>query len=208
MPRFKSSFHLRNRIIAGLSNAVVVIEAEAKSGTLITAHIAVDEGIDVYAMPGRPNLPQYEGTNRLIMEGAMPIISAKDILEKYEGAYQKISVFSIGDVSKEELKRLYLLNNETPSKNEKQTIKKQKVKKEKVKPERNEEAKPKLTPKPQALSPTLEKVYLNVSEDGTYIDEIVEKTGMEINSVLSTLTMLEIKGLVKSLPGSRYKLNQ
>ena len=204
VPRFKSSFHLRNRIIAGLSNAVVVIEAEVGSGTLITAHAAVDEGIDVYAMPGKPNLLQYEGTNKLIMEGAMPIISAENILEKYEGRYNKISLFSIGDISADELKRRYLINKEETAEKAKPKAKpKHKPAKEKGEDNTN----PKKTDSVQTLNPTLKEVYNSVSNDGTYIDEIVEKTGFSTNEVLSALTMLEIKGLVKSLAGSRYKLN-
>ena len=66
---------------------------------------------------------------------------------------------------------------------------------------------PKKTDSVQTLNPTLKEVYNSVSNDGTYIDEIVEKTGFSTNEVLSALTMLEIKGLVQSLAGSRYKLN-
>ena len=204
VPRFKSSFHIRNRILAGLANAVVVIEATSKSGTLITANIASDEGKDVYAMPGKPNLPQYEGTNNLIAQGAMPIISANNILEKYEGAYKKISVFSIDDIPPNELKRLYDINKEQVEKPQNQVKPKPSVKRAKTAIQ--EKPQPKITSSASGLTPTLSSVYSCITADGVYIDEIVEKTSMQTSEVLSALTMLEIKGLVKLLPGSRYKL--
>ncbi len=71
----------RNRIISGLSLAVVVIEAGAKSGALITASFAADQGRDVFAVPGNINAPQSKGTNRLIQDGAQPLLSAESVLE-------------------------------------------------------------------------------------------------------------------------------
>lgn len=74
------SFPGRNRIIAGMSRAVVVIEASLKSGSLITADYANDYGRDVFAVPGSPMDPRCHGTNRLLKDGATMIESASDIL--------------------------------------------------------------------------------------------------------------------------------
>ena len=75
------SFPQRNRIMAGLSRAILVIEAEQKSGTLITARMAVDYNRDVLAVPGSISSITSRGTNLLIRQGATPITSSDDILE-------------------------------------------------------------------------------------------------------------------------------
>lgn len=74
------SFPGRNRIIAGMSRGVVVIEASLKSGSLITAEYANDYGRDVFAVPGSPMDPRCHGTNKLLKEGASMVESARDIL--------------------------------------------------------------------------------------------------------------------------------
>ncbi len=74
-------FPRRNRIISGMSNAVVVIEAAKRSGTLITARMAGEQGREVFAVPGHPLDPRAEGTNHLIKNGATMVTSAADILD-------------------------------------------------------------------------------------------------------------------------------
>ena len=80
-PPESSNFPPRNRIISGLSMAVVVIEAGETSGALITAEFAADQGRDVFAVPGNILAPQSKGTNKLIQQGAHPLLSANDILQ-------------------------------------------------------------------------------------------------------------------------------
>ncbi len=73
-------FPARNRIIAGLSHVIVVIEAGERSGALITASFGADQGKDVFAVPGNIHAPQSRGTNRLIQIGAKPLLQSSDII--------------------------------------------------------------------------------------------------------------------------------
>ena len=82
-PATKYSFPVRNRIISGLSLGTVVIEASLKSGSLITARLANEQGRDVFVIPGNPTLDNYKGSNALLRDGAIPLLSAKDIFNQY-----------------------------------------------------------------------------------------------------------------------------
>jgi DNA processing protein len=78
-------FPRRNRVIAGLSRAVVVVEAELRSGSLITARLAAEQGREVLAVPGSPLDPRAKGTNDLIRQGAALCEGAEDVLRALEG---------------------------------------------------------------------------------------------------------------------------
>ena len=80
-PPAASQFPTRNRIIVGLSEAVIVVEAGARSGALITARVALDEGRDVLAVPGRPGDPLAFGPNLMIRDGATLVRGVEDVLE-------------------------------------------------------------------------------------------------------------------------------
>ncbi|MFA6274275.1 MAG: DNA-processing protein DprA [Candidatus Paceibacterota bacterium] len=83
-PDFKAtqwSFPMRNRLMAGISKAVLIIEAEEKSGTLITARLATEYNRDVLVVPGSIFSPSSKGTNKLIRQGATPVTCAEDVLE-------------------------------------------------------------------------------------------------------------------------------
>lgn len=79
-----SNFPPRNRIISGLSIATIVVEAGETSGALITAEFAAEQGRDVFAVPGSILAPQSKGTNRLIRNGALPLLSPEDVLQSLD----------------------------------------------------------------------------------------------------------------------------
>ncbi|RPI30929.1 MAG: DNA-protecting protein DprA [Chloroflexota bacterium] len=80
-PPDAGNFPPRNRIISGLSMAVVVVEAGAESGALITASFAAEQGREVFAVPGNIMAPQSQGTNRLVQQGAHPLLDMKELLD-------------------------------------------------------------------------------------------------------------------------------
>ncbi len=92
-PATKYSFPVRNRIISALSLGTVVIEAPLKSGSLITARLANEQGRDVFVIPGNPTLNNYKGSNELLRDGAIPLLDARDIFNQYIGKYpEKINI--------------------------------------------------------------------------------------------------------------------
>jgi DNA processing protein len=81
-PPRRPHFPLRNRLISGLARALVVVEARLRSGSLVTARHALDQGVDVFAVPGPITVPTSEGPNRLLRDGAAPVLEAADILDE------------------------------------------------------------------------------------------------------------------------------
>lgn len=143
-------FLWRNRLVSGLSDAVIVTEANLRSGTLSTVAHALEQGRDVYVVPGPITSPLSAGCNRLIAQGATPITDVDSLLEQLGLTGQ--TVLALGD-SPEEATILELLR--------------------------------------QGIS------------DG---DELQVQSGYRPEQLAQTLTMLEIKGMVKSLGGNMWRL--
>lgn len=110
-PAFSYHFPIRNRIISALSDAVLVIEAKIRSGSLITASYALDQGIQIYAVPGRIDDVLSAGSNSLIYQGASPALSAQDIL------------YDLGLINKKKKEKSSPSDNPALSKSEKAVLK-------------------------------------------------------------------------------------
>ena len=105
VPKAKNSFFLRNRVIAGLSDAVAVIEAPEKSGTLITAHLALEQGKEVYALVEGGAPIQYAGCRGLLQDGAKPLTTPKELLADFPN--YKVDFKRLDSISSKQMKNLY-----------------------------------------------------------------------------------------------------
>lgn len=188
---YASAFPYRNRIISGLCLGVVVAEAPEKSGSLITAGLALDQGRDVYAVPGSVDSPASAGCNELIARGAKLVRDARDVLEEYAGLYQ----FKTLDEPAE-------IPEETPA-----------VKQADITPEKP--VKKPRQPKAAAVGPTLADLYqpkptgddpvLAALEGICSLEELCARCGMDTTALLGRLTLLELQGKVRQLPGQTYE---
>lgn len=186
----RSSFPIRNRIISGLSNGVIVVEGSAKSGTLITARHASEQGRDVFVIPGSPSHSHYEGSNKLISDGAKMLLNINDVINEYRFLYPNIITMPSGIVSLPENDGGLTIATE------------QKIKGETEKPQCD-------TIKDDSCLSEQNKVIFNAALqfNGDFtVDDIVEHTSLDVGSVIGGLTELEIFGFVLSTCGGRYRI--
>ena len=204
-PPLGRNFPMRNRIISGLCNGLVVIEAGEKSGSLITANLAIEQNRDVFAVPGEISNTHQLGTNLLIKQGAKFTTDVKDILEEYEDLYTpyvELKENNIDDYEEEIEKVPYVTRKENIVKSKKETVKKTSNKKiddfdKDINVNNNVEI-------PDDISDDARKVYDVLSEMPVHTDEIATKTNLAIKNVLISLTELELNGLIKSYSGRRF----
>lgn len=154
-PAFRENFPQRNRIVSGLSLGVLVIEGSERSGTLLTAKAAAEQGREVFAVPGPITSESSAAPHYLINNGAKLVQTARDILDELE----------IGSKIKFQKSKTVLPSSETE-----------------------------------------EKILLCLSLEGLDIDSLVRNSKLETSQLLSCLTMMELKGLVKNVGGVYVKI--
>ncbi len=205
-------FPARNRIIAALSDGVLLIEAGVKSGSLITANLALDMGKDLFALLSS-NDPRNEGSNNRIKEGtAVPVTDFMDIIAYYDsgrfGASSDQLDFDgilFADIEAVPVKKEARQPEKAKPKPENTAGKKSEKPKESEKPEKAEEKTKKQPYREIEISGDAETVYKCLSAQPVHIDIIAEKSGLSVSRVLVTLTLLELQGAVCSLPGRKFK---
>jgi DNA processing protein len=151
------TFPMRNRIVAGWGSGVLIVEAGFGSGALITATQAIDQGRNVYAVPGQIDRPTAAGSNRLIQQGAKLVASAADILDDLNVLFPRTAA-------------------EQPAA-----------------PDRT-----------GTLKPDEKLVYDAIGDNETPIDAIIAGSNLPSGRVSSTLLLLELKRMVKQLPGQHF----
>jgi DNA processing protein len=155
------NFPARNRIISGLVMGVVVVEATEKSGSLITAAQALEQGREVFAVPGAAGAGRSRGPHRLIRQGAKLVEAVEDIVE--------------------EIAPQLAVGSANAAKREAPTL-------------------------PADLSAEAKKIFALVADAPRHIDEIIEQSGITAGKVSEALLDLEIRGLLKQLPGKKFQL--
>ncbi len=159
-PPFSYNFPSRNRLISGLSLGVVVVEATEKSGSLITAGLALEQGREVFAVPGEAGASRSRGPHRLIRQGAKLVEGIEDILEE-------IAPQLLG---------------------------------------RGSEQKSTLPSLPPNMGFEARRIFELVLARPLQIDEVIQTSGLSPAKVSEILLELEIQGLLKQLPGKRFKV--
>lgn len=191
----KYTFPIRNRIISGLSLGVLVVEAGVKSGSLITAKYATEQGRDIYAVPASVFDYNFYGSNKLIDDGAVVATSPSILIEGYAERFGTLDMSQIKTV------RELLEAQEDKSANAQPAA--QYTFDNIAKDRAAEVAKDR---KILELAGDEKTLYNVLSDKFDTIDAVIEKSGMESKRVLVALTMLEMKGIIETASGKRYRL--
>ena len=198
----KENFRYRNRITSGLSVGVLVVEAPEGSNCLRFADDALEQGKDVFVLPGNVDAENCAGSNRLLKDGARPVTAAWDILAEYSQMYRE----KLHCIPNHELKKMGKAVDEEPDKyadflqvrvpNPKKII-------DKPKPVEYIDLEKQL----DGLTELQLKIVSAMSKEAIHIDDLIDATGLDPATMLAELTMLQIEGIVSQQAGKRFTLN-
>lgn len=198
-------FPQRNRIMSGLSLGTLVVEANRRSGSLITADLAVQQGRDLFCIPPASVLDErYAGVIRFLRDGAIPVFSHLDILyEYYENFSHKLS--STNPYSEYAVK-----SDELAPLQEKERIIKPSRSKRVLSQEAQEVSEPNepSVPLAEGLNETQIKIVKLLQQRSLLADEIAVLSTLAVEEILAELTELEIAGVVRAGSGQRYSIGR
>ena len=214
------NFPKRNRIISGLCQGVVIVEGAKGSGALITATRAIEQGRELFALPGKVNESNSDGPNELIRNGANVVLCAEDIIDHYDFLYHDTLNFKAylrakktSDINEKSLSRYgvsavcesvrSMSVTEAPTHDEKASAPKTEAVNEKKEEQETTEVKSDLSAL-RTLDEKTRNIYGMLSDTVFTADDIAAK-GVAIHRVMTALTMLEVSGLITSLPGGSFK---
>lgn len=191
-------FRARNRIAAGLSVGVVVVEAPFRSGTKLFVDEAVEQGKEIFAVPGNADCENCAGTNAMLKDGAKPVTEGWDVMSEFAKLYPEKIKRSIERIPGTCVK---------PEQNEPVVTEKTHKDTKKVidKPDTTEYID--LKKQLEGLSETQLSIVSAMDREAMQVDEIIERTGLSPAKVLADLTLLQLKGCVSQQSGKRFTLN-
>lgn len=218
-PTSRGNFPQRNRILSGLSVGVVVIEAPERSGALITADRALEQGRDLFVVPGNADSPNCAGSNALMRDCAKPVTGGLDVLSEYTHLYRGVDISAPQNLAmpaeqQREIAAEYAGSN-TPAPEEGTGFHRLRVPRaarlHEEEPQAQaspapETAAPELTYDPMQLSETERTLAAVLVTPRMHIDDVIAKSGLSASEALSALTMLEIEGIVAQEPGKLFTL--
>lgn len=193
----RTTFPMRNRIISGLSVGVLVVEAGVKSGSLITANYALEQGRDIFVVPASVLSVDFSGTNKLIDDGAMVATKPAQIVSVYAEKFSTIDISKARSIDE-------LMNDES---DKSANVEKNENELSFESIEENREKRLKNEHKASTLNGDAKIVYQCLNDCFLHIDAIIEKTGLTSAKVMASITQLEVMGLIESTSGKRYKLS-
>lgn len=219
-PRSKD-FVARNRILAGLSMGVFVVEASQKSGALSSASMALNQGKDIFTIvPHNIFDSRYFGQRDLLKDGAVPVFSSEDILNEYINNFSHRLNFVPNDLQFVSIERNYKSNRSAKTIGEKRISKQNKNslnsitefddKRGKLTNEADDSRTLSITASyvdTSDLSEIQKRIYDELSGGVMHADQLCEKLSLDISVLLVELTELELLGVIKSLSGKRYMLS-
>jgi len=202
---YKWNFPKRNRIISGLSNGVLLVEAPERSGSLITVRDAAEQGRDVFVVPGNIDVDTFAGSNALLREGATAVTCGWDVVGEYVHLYpEKVRPFTGGrylsaEPVQEKPMPMVAQKPISPHKTPNSGKMKEKKPVDKMKT-------PSYSDIDDNLSETEKRIVSCLSGGECLLDALIAQSGMAAAEVSSVLTMLQIKGIVVKKPGNIVSL--
>ena len=192
---YKWNFPQRNRIISGMANGVLVVEAPERSGALITAELAIDQGRDVFVVPGNIDVAACAGSNGLLQEYAAAVCSGWDVVRDYQSLYPGVIEKRDAPPRQLQVAEDICIPAVSAKKNDKNFIDKRAA-----------------TPESKATKHSLtedERTILNcVGDTPVLIDDVIAQSQLPAGKVLATLTMLTLYGEIQNHPGRRISLKR